>query len=409
MEWEIVNSKAVTPQGVMENATIRIKDGRISSISPGVPKDVLPIRINLRGNFVYPGLINAHDHLLGTYLPKVGTNRPYLNWLPWDNDLKSSVVYAERQQLEPEQLYLLGSYKNLISGVTSVLDHIPHFVQKPFLDKSPIRILERFTLAHSICSYSLGWGDGPQIEYARAKEGNLPFVTHISEGFDEESKNALRELNALGCLGENAVLVHGIAFDGEDIKTVSKTKANLVWCPESNLFMFGKTAPIREILEAGINVSLGTDSPMSGSINIFQEIKSARDFFAKEYGKELDPKIVFKMVTENPAKALRVENDLGKLEIGKKADLLVLSSEKEDAYQTLCSADLKSVRLVVKDGKPSYGDLSLKDFFDETGVTGREIKIAGTDKYLAGDPLGLLESVTRALGYKKDLAFFPVG
>ncbi|TGL63482.1 amidohydrolase family protein [Leptospira sarikeiensis] len=409
MEWEIVNSRAVTAQGVLENATIRIQDGKISSISTGIPKDVLPIRLNLKGNFVYPGLINAHDHLLGTYLPKVGTNRPYLNWLPWDNDLKSSVVYAERQQLEPEQLYLLGSYKNLISGVTSVLDHIPHFVQKPFLENSPVRILDRFTLAHSICSYSLGWGDGPQIEYARAKEGNLPFVTHISEGFDEESKNALKELKSLGCLGENTVLVHGIAFDPQDIQEVAKAKANLVWCPESNLFMFGKTAPIRELLDAGVNVSLGTDSPMSGSINIFQEIKTAREFYAKEYGKELDPKILFRMVTENPAKALRVWDHLGSLETGKKADLLVLSSEKEDAYSALSSADLGSVRLVVKDGKPSYGDLSLKDFFDETGVAGREIKIAKTDKYLAGDPLGLLESVTRALGYKKDLAFFPVG
>ncbi|TGK07580.1 hydrolase [Leptospira semungkisensis] len=409
MEWEIVNSKAVTPKGVLENATIRIRDGRIVSISSGTPKDSLPIRLNLGGLFVFPGLINAHDHLLGTYLPKVGTNRPYLNWLPWDNDLKSSVVYAERQQLEPEQLYLLGSYKNLISGVTTVLDHIPHFVQTPFLERSPVRILDHFTLAHSICSYSLNWGDGPEIEYARAKEGNLPFVTHISEGFDEESREAVRYLKSIGCLGENTVLVHGIAFDSEDIKSLAQAKAHLVWCPESNLFMFGKTTSIQEVLEAGINVSLGTDSPMSGSLNLLDEIRSARNFFQKEYGKELDPKIVFRMVTENPAKALRISNDLGSLEAGKIADLLVLSSEKDDAYQALCSADLSSVRLVVRDGKPSYGDHSLKEFFDETGVVGREIKIAGTDKYLAGDPLGLLESVTRALGYKKDLAFFPVG
>ncbi|TGK62297.1 hydrolase [Leptospira wolffii] len=409
MEWEIVNSKAVTPKGIIENATIRIRDGKIASISAGIPKDSLPIRLNLGGLFVYPGFINAHDHLLGTYLPKVGTNRPYPNWLPWDNDLKSSVVYAERQQLEPEQLYFLGGYKNLISGVTSVLDHIPHFVQSPFLENFPVRILSRFTLAHSICSYSLGWGDGPEIEYARAKEGNLPFVTHISEGFDEESENAVQKLQSIGCLGENSVLVHGIAFDSEDVKAVAKAKANLVWSPESNLFLFGKTAPIRELLEAGVNVSLGTDSPMSGSLNLLGEIKSAREFYRKEYGEELDPKILFRMITENPAKAFRISDELGSLEAGKIADLVVLSGEKDNAYDVLSSADLRSVRLVVRDGKPAYGDLSLKEFFDETGVEGREIKIAGTDKYLAGDPLGLIESVTRALGYKKDLAFFPVG
>ncbi|EQA44372.1 amidohydrolase [Leptospira broomii serovar Hurstbridge str. 5399] len=409
MEWEIINARAVTPVGILENATIRVRDGRIASIRKGRPSDNLPIRLNLGGMFVYPGLINAHDHLLGSYLPKVGTNRPYPNWLPWDNDLKSSVVFAERQQLEPEQLYFLGSYKNLISGVTSVQDHIPHFVQEPFVDQVPVRILNRYTLAHSICSYSLGWGDGPTIEYERAKKEDLPFVTHIGEGFDEESENSVQILESLGGLGEHSVLVHGIAFDEADIQAIAKAKAHFVWCPESNLYMFGKTTAIRAILEAGINVSLGTDSPLSGSLNILDEIKNARSFFRKEYGEDLDPKMIFQMVTSNPAKAFRISKDLGSLEEGKIADILVLSSEKEDAYEALCSADLDSIRLVIKDGKPAYGDLTLKEFFDETGILGREIRIAGTDKYLAGDPLGLVESVTRALGYKKDLAFFPIG
>ncbi|TGK12878.1 hydrolase [Leptospira fletcheri] len=409
MEWEIINANAVTPSGVVEDASIRIKGGRILSIRKGKSTDSIPIRINLGGLFVYPGLINAHDHLLGSYLPKVGTNRPYTNWLPWDNDLKSSVIFAERQQLEPEQLYFLGSYKNLISGVTSVLDHVPHFVQEPFLDTAPVRILNRYTLSHSICSYSLGWGEGPTQEYEKAKRENLPYVTHIAEGFDEESENAVRTLQSLGALGEHTVLVHGLAFDGEDIKSVAKAKAHFVWCPESNLFTFGKTAEIRAILESGINVSLGTDSPFSGSLNLLQEIKNARSFFREKYGEDLDPKTVFQMVTSHPAKALRISEDLGSLEEGKIADLTVLSSDKTDAYEALCSADLGSVRLVVKEGVPLYGDLALKEFFDETGVIGREIRISETDKYLAGDPLGLVESVTRALGYKKDLAFFPVG
>ena len=85
-----------------------------------------------------PGLIDCHDHLLGTYLPRVGDRKPYLNWLVWDNDLKASPIYAEMQQIESADLYLLGEYRHLISGVTSVQDHIPHFVQDMFKKDSDV-------------------------------------------------------------------------------------------------------------------------------------------------------------------------------------------------------------------------------------------------------------------------------
>ncbi|PKL11368.1 MAG: hypothetical protein CVV50_05805, partial [Spirochaetae bacterium HGW-Spirochaetae-6] len=58
--------------------------------------------------FVYPGFINAHDHLLGNYFPRVGKGT-YLNWLPWDNDLKTAKVYQERGKLTAYETYFLGS------------------------------------------------------------------------------------------------------------------------------------------------------------------------------------------------------------------------------------------------------------------------------------------------------------
>ena len=108
-----------------------------------------------------PGLINCHDHLLGTYSPRVGDRKPYLNWLIWDNDLKASPIYAERQQVESSDLYMLGGYRHLISGVTSVQDHIPHFVQDTFKKPVPIRMIDQFTLSsHSVGSFALPWGEG---------------------------------------------------------------------------------------------------------------------------------------------------------------------------------------------------------------------------------------------------------
>ncbi len=407
MEYELVNACIVTKDQWIPNGTIVVKDGVISSVNAGGPPAGNRIRLNLNGLYVYPGLINAHDHLLSTYLPKVAPSKPYLNWLPWDNDLKSSIVFSERQQLEPEQLYLLGSFKNLISGVTSVQDHIPHFVQDPFVGNVPVRILNRYSLSHSICTYSLNWGDGPKEEYAKALKDDIPYITRIAEGFDSESRDSLKALSKMDCLSEHTVLVHGVVLSESDIALIAEKKAHLVWCPEANLFLYERTTDIRDLLKHKVNVSLGTDSSLCGSLNLLEEIRTARKFYQTEYGEDLSPKILFEMVTTNPAKALRVEKEIGSIEVGKKADLVIVSRNSEDPYTNLCESDLNSIRLVLRDGVPVYGDVSLETFFEESGADVERIRIEDTEKYLTGSPGKLLESLAVSLGYKKDLAFFP--
>ncbi|PJZ53678.1 amidohydrolase family protein [Leptospira adleri] len=407
MEYELVNACIVTKDQWIPNGTVVVKDGVISSVSAGGPPAGKRIRLNLNGLFVYPGLINAHDHLLSTYLPKVAPSKPYLNWLPWDNDLKSSIVFSERQQLDPEQLYLLGSYKNLISGVTSVQDHIPHFVQDPFVENAPVRILNRYSLSHSICTYSLNWGEGPKEEYAKALKDDIPYITRIAEGFDSESRDSLKALSKMGCLSDHTVLVHGVVLSESDIALIAEKKAHLVWCPEANLFLYERTTDIRDLLKHKVNVSLGTDSSLCGSLNLLEEIRTARKFYQSEYGEDLSPKILFEMVTTNPAKAFRVEKEIGSIEVGKKADLVIVSRNSDDPYSNLCESDLNSIRLVLRNGVPVYGDISLESFFEESGANVERIRIQNADKYLTGSPGKLLESLAVSLGYKKDLAFFP--
>ncbi|NCC45227.1 MAG: hydrolase, partial [Clostridia bacterium] len=132
-KWVLSGAAVLNPDETSENINIAVEDGRISEISRKNIDSAISLKVD---GIISTGLINAHDHLLGTYYPKVG-NGPYENWLPWDNDLKSSPVYQERQQIENRDLYLLGAYRNLVSGVTSVSDHIPHFVAEPYYDILP--------------------------------------------------------------------------------------------------------------------------------------------------------------------------------------------------------------------------------------------------------------------------------
>lgn len=98
----------------------------------------------------------------------------------------------------------------------------------------------------------------------------------------------------------------------------------------------------------------------------------------------------------------------GKYRNGKIADIVVLTRNIEDPYTNLCESDLSSVRLVLRDGLPVYGDVSLESFFEESGAIAERIRIDNIERYLVASPGKLLESIAASLGYKKDLAFFPV-
>jgi cytosine/adenosine deaminase-related metal-dependent hydrolase len=402
-KWSIQGATVVTPDKVIERGNVLIDGDEISEVSPRPVKS--SITTIIESGVLCPGLINSHDHLIGNYFPKVG-NGPYMNWLPWDNDLKSADVYHERQLVNGFDIPLLAGYRNLLSGVTSVSDHIPHFVNEPYIDILPMKVMTRYALMHSVSDGALPWGEGFSEEFQKAIKDDSPLVIHCSEGFDDETKRNVATLERLGVLDDHTVLVHGIAFSKTDIDLLKQRNVNVVWCADSNVFMFNKTTNIKGLLEKGVNVSIGTDSPMSGGLTLLTELKFDRDFYRKEYKEDLSAKQIVKMVTSNAAKAFRLYKN-GKIDRGFLADL-VLFDDKGDPFESIVNAESKDVRLVVIDGLPVYGDASFASLFDDLGVEYQRIKVQKKDKIVVGDLLGLLKRISRAVGFKKEFPFLPV-
>lgn len=402
-EYSLSSITIATPETVKEDVSLKISNGRIKKFKKSSQND---FTIG-DGYFLFPALINIHDHLFGTYYPKIG-NGPYICWLPWDYDLKSSPIYEERNKNSAYEIYLLGSYKNLISGVTTVQDHIPHKVNDPFIEKLPIRVIKDYSLSHEVSVYDLKWGDGIDVEYKKAVENDIPYITHVEEGFDVESLKGIEILEEHGALSEYTILIHGIGFNENDIKLVAKRKANFVWCPGSNMFMFNRTAKIKDILKEGINVSIGTDSPSSGEINILEEIRFAKKVYYEMYGEELDDKEVVRMITVNPAKALRIQKDLGSIEVGKKADLLLISKTDDNPYSSLVNAKLSDIALVMMEGKPIYGDENFAQLFNALEVDHERITVDSKNKLIVGSPTKLMNDIWKNIGYKKKLPFLPI-
>jgi len=359
-------------------------------------------------SFVYPALINVHDHFRGNYLPRVGPkdDKFYLNWAPWDADLKSSPVFDERSNINVEQMYFLSAYKNMFSGVATANDHFPHEINKPYLSRLPIRVIEEYSLSHECSSFDLHWGDGIEIEHARALERGWPHITHLEEGFDPESQDGIGILERLKCLDDHDVFIHCIGFSDDDIKKTAKAGASVSWCPASNFFMFNVTCKIRKILKAGINVALGTDSTATGSPNLLAEMKFAREAYRDMYGEELSARTLFSMVTTNPARAFRMSDRVGALEPGMNADILVLRARKSEPYENLASCIMEDIEFLSVDGVPVLAEKRFEELLPKA-TPYEEVIVGGRPMLARGTPATLYRGIREAVGFKKRLDYLP--
>ncbi len=404
--YSLSGVRIVTPEGTIEDTAVEIDDERIARLGARSKKD-LALDSNL---VVFPALINVHDHLRGTYLPKVGPpeGQFYLKCANWERDLRGSPVLKERSNLSQEDCYFLGGYKNLFSGVVTVNDHYPHEENNPLIPRLPLRVIQNYTIAHEASSYSLDWGEGIEEEHKKARENDFPFIIHMEEGFDEEYQHGIELLESCNTLDEHDVLIHCLGFSEVDIKKVQKRGCTVVWCPSSNFFMFNVTCKIKKILNAGINCALGTDSTHTGSINLFEEIRFAREMFKKMYGEVLDARIIFDMVTINAAKAFRMQKEIGTIEENKFADIFVLKPRDDNPYEALIKAQVEDIELLTWAGTPVLGSKRYKEFFQLDGKGYTDIRVRGQEKFVKGDPARLLSEVREKVGFKKKLDFLPL-
>ena len=171
--------------------------------------------------------------------------------------------------------------------------------------------------------------------------------------------------------------------------------------------MFNKTANIKKLLKEGVNVCIGTDSPMSGGTNILSEMKYDRKLYKELYNDDLPDESIVKMVTSNPARAFKLHN-LGQISPGYLADLVVFADKGENPYDSIISAELRDILLVVIDGVPTYGSVEYKGIFDALKIKYQQICIDGVEKIIAGDLIGLMKRINRAVGFNKKFPFLPV-
>ena len=272
-----------------------LNNGRVS-FSPVASAQNLSL--DLHKYLVFPGLINAHDHLELNLFPKLGCG-PYANASAWAKDIYRPHEPPVKQHLKvPKRLRLRwGGIKNLISGATTVAHH--NAFQPVFLEPSfPVRVVKRYGWAHSI-RFSPDWRMRLQSTPA-----DYPFVIHAAEGTDEAARREVQILAKAGALNRSTVLVHGVGITCSDVPLLKGANTSLVWCPTSNHFTLNRSLDTG-VLNSGIPVALGSDSAMTADGDLLDELRVAH--------RRVDAHRLYTMVTSEPARMLKLPVGFGQI------------------------------------------------------------------------------------------------
>ena len=199
-----------------------------------------------------------------------------------------------------------------------------------------------------------------------ARERGVMIHTHASENKSEcemvERETGMRNvayLYSLGITDKHVVLAHCIHLDEDELKTLVRTKTNVAHCPSSNLKLGSGIAPVAGMLERGISVSLGADgAPCNNRLDMFTELRTAALLQKALHGPEVVPaKRVLRMATIDGARALGLADEIGSLEVGKRADVIIVdlnglhSAPETDVISSLVySAQAADVSATIIDG-----------------------------------------------------------
>lgn len=331
-------------------------------------------RIDLRDHLIFPGLVNAHEHLHVNAVPPLRHGAPFPNSYAWIAAFQAhfaepAVAAALRL---PKALRLRhGALKNLLAGTTCVAHHDPWHAALDALD-FPVALLRDYGW-----SYAPGWpGYGPPMQASfAATPADRPWLIHLAEGTDATAQAELDQLDALGCLASNSVLVHGVGLRERDIDRVIASGAAVVWCPTSNHALLGRSLDPRRLHAAG-RLALGSDSRLSGARDLLEEMRGV-----VERG-ELGPLQLLELVTSAAARILRLPAR-GHLAPGARADLVIVEDRGGDPATSLTGIGRRDVRAVVRDGVPRVADPDFADWFAAAGVDAVPVTLDGKPKLLA--------------------------
>ena len=349
----------VTPDQVIENGVLLVRsDGRIAAAAADVaiPEGVVVIETN---GFIYPGLIDLHNHLTWNAHPRwkppqMSRNRYDWQAMPEYTKELNGPHYAVAKDASCD-LERFGEVKALAWGATSVVGGLPNECSRgmarnldyaPGFEKSDALLYKVFPLELP-----------PEEETAvrDAMKSGLPVIVHLSEGIDPSALREVRMANSQKFLVPGFIAIHGVALKEKEFRDdLGKNGVGLVWSPRSNIELYGSTADVATARKY-LTIAIAPDWSPSGSDGMIPELRYAAGLASNPFtAKEL-----VQMATSNPARLARLADRIGRLEPGMVADYVIVKRGTRDAYESLIHAEVADIAAVAVAGRPLFGDAAL--------------------------------------------------
>lgn len=356
---------------------IDISGDGIASIKPAAQRQIPTTdEICFNNAIVIPGLINSHDHLDFNLFPALG-ERYYEDYQEWARHIHSECkVEIDKVLAVPVEMRVRwGMYKNLLCGVTTVVNHgLPFFCKSDLVN----------VFQHCQSLHSVGFEKLWRLKLNNPLRMRKSVAIHVGEGTNGQSGREIDKLLAANVLGRELIAVHGVAMNASQAR---KFKA-LVWCPASNYFMFNKTADINKLRHETV-ILFGSDSTLTADWSILRHIHLARRLGA------LSDEALLQSLTTSPA-AIWGLGRLGKIQEGYFADIVVADQKDKKGLDAALSITTKDILLVTKKGSVQLFDETLVDQIFSTKLDMRDfscVAIDGQVKYVRGNIPQLIDDI----------------
>ena len=410
----IKNGTLVTidPQNSIIVGDLLIRDGRIISVDTEV--SAAEVVIDAQGCAVLPGFIQTHLHLCQTLFRGAADDLALIDWLKkrvWPMEAAHTAASVRGSaRLALAELIKGGTTCALTMETVSHTDEVFRAVDetgfratvgKCMMDKgdevpSALREETKQSIRESVELMERWHGrDEGRIRFCfaprfavsctaellsqvaeLARQHSVMVHTHASENLKEcelvEQESGMRNisyLDSLGLTGPHVALAHCVHVDGDEMLTLKRTNTNVSHCPSSNLKLGSGVAPIKQMLDERISVSLGADgAACNNRLDMFTEMRTAALLQKVLHGPEVLPAArVLRMATIDGAQALGLAKEIGSLEAGKRADVIVVAlsgphllPQPADAISSVVySGQPADVRTVIIDGQLVLQDRKL--------------------------------------------------
>jgi 5-methylthioadenosine/S-adenosylhomocysteine deaminase len=358
----------VEPAGVLADHAVIVKDGRILDVLPASTSQAryaAAQTLALPGQALIPGLVNLHGHAAMSLFRGMADDLPLMDWL------NQRIWPAEKQHVSEAFVRdgtLLAAAEMLAGGITTCNDmyFFPQAAGEAFLQAGMRATLGMIVLEFPSAYASdaddylvkglamrdelkdeplLSFTFAPHAPYTiadatfgrigtLAEQLGLPIHTHIHEtaaeirdSLKQFGMRPLERLAQLGLLGPNFIGVHAVHVSDAEIGLLAQHGCHVAHCSSSNLKLASGLAPVVELMRAGVNVGLGTDGAASNNrLDLVSEMRMTALIAKGTSGDAaaLPAATVLKMATLDAARALNLDDRIGSIAPGKRADLVAV-------------------------------------------------------------------------------------